>query len=112
MGQAKARGSQAERVAQAKALIEAYRPASITCNHCKANITDVQAIDARSLDGIKAAYAGTCPACGHSTFAFQGDPDSVAKAMVALEAAMEEGAKFGSESGQSEKASNTTPRSH
>lgn len=94
MGQAKARGSQAERIAQAKALIETHKPASMTCSHCKADITEIHPVDARHLAGIKAAYAGIC-SCGHSTFALQGDPQSVANAMIALEDMMEDGATFG-----------------
>ena len=94
MGQAKTRGSQAERIAQAKALIEAHKPASMTCSHCKADITEIYPVDARHLAGIKAAYAGIC-SCGNSTFALQGDPQSVANAMIALEDMMEDGATFG-----------------
>jgi len=55
-------------------------------------------MDVRGMAGVKAGYAGTC-SCGHSTFALQGDPDSVAKAMVEMEEVMEGRAKFGSQPG-------------
>jgi hypothetical protein len=97
MGQAKARGSQDERAAHAKARIEARKPASITCNHCKAEIKDIHVMDARGIEGIEEAYVGTCDACGNSTFALRGEPDAVANAMVAIEQSMEDGGAFGRE---------------
>jgi hypothetical protein len=96
MGQAKLRGSHAERVELAKARIEALKPTTITCNNCRTGITDIQVMDSRGLAGVRAAYAGMCQ-CGHTTFAFQGDPEAVAAAMVVLEKAMEGDAKFGSQ---------------
>jgi hypothetical protein len=96
MGQAKSRGSHAERVELAKARIEALKPTIITCNNCKAGITDIQVMDSCGLAGIRAAYAGMCQ-CGHTTFALQGEPEDVAAAMVALERAMEGDVKFGSQ---------------
>jgi hypothetical protein len=94
MGQAKSRGSQADRIAQAVARVEAMKPASIMCNHCKAEIKDIHVVDSRNMDGIKAAFVGMCE-CGHSTFALHGAPDAVAKAMIALEESMEGGGTFG-----------------
>lgn len=70
------------------------KPASIKCNHCKADIKDIHVVDSRNMDGIKAAFVGMCE-CGHSTFALHGAPDAVAKAMIALEESMEGGGRFG-----------------
>lgn len=84
MGQAKKRGSQADRIEQAKRRIEAMKPEKIVCNNCKAEITDVHVMDSRGMDGIKSAFAGIC-GCGHTTLAMQGDPEAVAAAMVAFQ---------------------------
>jgi hypothetical protein len=58
MGQAKQRGSQAERVKEAKAKIEALKPATIVCNSCQKDITDIHVMDTRGMTGITAAFAG------------------------------------------------------
>lgn len=87
MGQAKNRGSQVARVEQAKARIEAMKPKTIVCNHCKADITDIRAMDSRGMDGIQGAFAGLCE-CGSTTYAMHGAPEAVADAMEALQIAM------------------------
>lgn len=84
MGQAKQRGSREERAAEAIAKAESRKPKSITCNACQAEITDVQVMDARGMDGIEGAYAGICT-CGHTTWAMAGHPDAVSRAMIALQ---------------------------
>lgn len=89
MGQAKQRGSQVARVQEAKAKINALKPATIICNSCQKETTDIQALDTRGMEGITAAFAGMCE-CGSSTFALLGDPDAIADAAVALEATMGE----------------------
>lgn len=87
MGQAKKRGSQSDRIEQAKALADKKKPATIICNHCKSGITEIQVLDSRGMDGITGAYAGIC-ACGQTTLAMQGDPDAVATAMMAFQETM------------------------
>lgn len=86
MGQAKRRGSREQRIAEAKAKIEAMRPDSITCNNCKAEITEITVLDTRNMDGVESAFAGICPECEETTWAIGGDPEAVAEVMVALEA--------------------------
>lgn len=85
MGQAKNRGSLAQRIAEAKAKVEALKPEKLTCNKCQSAITDIQAMDTRGMDGIDGAFAGICSNCGETTIAFLGDPEKVADAMEAYE---------------------------
>ncbi|WP_298151156.1 hypothetical protein [Flavobacterium sp.] len=85
MGQAKNRGTLDERVAAAKAMIDALRPASITCNECKADVTDIHNMDTRGMPGIHAVFAGIC-SCGATTYAMQGEKDALEKFLVAMEA--------------------------
>ena len=84
MGQAKQRGSLAQRVSAAKLRIEVTRPKSITCNDCKAEITDVQVMDTKGMSGIDAAFAGICPKCNSSTYAVRGRRESVEAFMLAM----------------------------
>lgn len=84
MGQAKLRGSLQERVAAAKARIDALRPEVIICNECKGEITEIVDLDAKGVAGIDAAFAGICPACKSSTYAIKGKPEAVAALMDAM----------------------------
>lgn len=84
MGQAKQRGSQEERAKQAREKIEMMKPTAIVCNACKAEITDIHAMDTRGMPGIQAVFAGMCN-CGNTTHAMIGDPDAVADLVVAIE---------------------------
>lgn len=83
MGQAKARGSQAERVAQAQAKIAATRPEKLVCNGCKADVTDIHPVSTRGLRGIEAIWVGQCT-CGQTTFAASGEPQAVDAFFFAL----------------------------
>ena len=96
MGQAKQRGSQDERAKQAQEKIEAMKPAMIVCNACQAEITDVHAMDARGMPGIRAVFAGMCD-CGNTTHAMLGDPEAVADLVVALEETIGEQGILGSQ---------------
>lgn len=60
------------------------KPAAIVCNACKAEITDIHAMDTRGMPGIQAVFAGMCN-CGNTTHAMIGDPDAVADLVVAIE---------------------------
>jgi hypothetical protein len=83
MGQAKQRGTQAERMAQARAKVEATRPEKLICNGCKADVTDIHPVDTRGLRGIEAIWVGQC-ACGQTTFAASGEPNAVEAFFFAL----------------------------
>jgi hypothetical protein len=94
MGQAKLRGRYEDRVAQAKNKIEALRPQSIICNQCNTGFSEFEVMDSRGLEGIDAVFAGICPKCKSTTFAYRGDPDAVAALMVAQQDVMG-GGEFG-----------------
>jgi hypothetical protein len=85
VGQAKNRGSQEQRIAEAKAKVEALKPEKMTCNKCESDITEIQVMDTRGMDGVDAVLAGICPNCGETTLAFLGDPEKVADAMLAYQ---------------------------
>ena len=76
MGQAKRRGSQAERVAQAQARLLEKRPEKLVCNSCGADVTRINPVSTRGLRGLEAIWVGQCD-CGHTTFAAAGEPKSV-----------------------------------
>ncbi|KAB2924867.1 MAG: hypothetical protein F9K30_08585 [Dechloromonas sp.] len=84
MGQAKKRGSHEQRVLAAKARTDALRPASIICNDCKSEITEIVDLNIRGMEGIEAAFAGHCHKCNSDTYAVKGQPDSVEALMMAL----------------------------
>ena len=83
MGQAKNRGSQAERIAQAQAKIEATRPELLVCNGCGGNVTAINPVSTRGLRGIDAIWVGQCE-CGQTTFAASGEPNAVEAFFFAL----------------------------
>ncbi len=83
MGQAKNRGTQAERIAQAQAKIEATRPEKLVCNSCSADVTAIHPVSTRGLRGIDAIWVGQCE-CGHTTFAASGEPKAVDAFFFAL----------------------------
>jgi hypothetical protein len=83
MGQAKNRGSQAERIAQAQAKIAASKPEKLVCNGCGADVTQIHPVDTRGLRGIEAIWVGQCE-CGQTTFAASGEPKAVDAFFFAL----------------------------
>lgn len=87
MGQAKQRGTKDDRAAQAIARIEAIKPKFIVCNHCQAEIPDVQIMNSRGMPGIEGVFAARCD-CGHSTWAMSGDREAVEDAMAVLDEVM------------------------
>lgn len=98
MGQAKQRGSKDQRVAQAKAKIDALRPEKLVCGACKTSFTDFESISTRHMPGIHAAFGGICPSCEETVLAFSGEKDAVANAMIAWQDAMESEGKLGKQS--------------
>ena len=83
MGQAKNRGNQAERIAQAQAKIEQARPEKLVCNGCGADVTTINPVSTRGLRGIDAIWVGPCE-CGQTTFAASGEPKAVEAFFFAL----------------------------
>lgn len=76
MGQAKLRGSQAERVAQAQAKLFANKPEKLVCNACGADVMQVNPVSPRGLRGLESIWVGHCE-CGQTTFAASGEPKAV-----------------------------------
>lgn len=87
MGQANSRGTREARIESAKAKTAALRPEKIICGKCQAGMTEFQSMDTRSVPGLDAAFAGICPECGQTTWAFKGTRDAVADAMLGIEQA-------------------------
>lgn len=83
MGQAKSRGSQAERIAQAQAKVVATRPEKLICNGCGADVTTINPVSTRGLRGMEAIWVGQCE-CGQTTFAASGEPKAVEAFFFAL----------------------------
>jgi hypothetical protein len=94
MGQAKNRGTQEQRASEAKEKIEALKPAFIVCNACKAEVTNIHAMDTRGMNGIQAVFSGLCT-CDNVTYAMLGDKDAVTDLMLALESSHDERGMIG-----------------
>lgn len=85
MGQAKLRGTPEQRRHAAIERQLSLRPKYVKCNHCQAELTELQPIDISGMTGIEAAFAAHCPHCGHDTFAIKGEPEAVAQMHMAIE---------------------------
>ena len=83
MGQARNRGTQEQRIAQAQAKIEATRPEKLVCNGCGGDVTTINPVSTRGLRGIDAIWVGQCD-CGQTTFAASGEPQAVEAFFFAL----------------------------
>lgn len=94
MGQAKTRGSQLERIEQAKKIKSELRPEYLVCNECSEQITDFQELDTKNLPGITVAFAGVCT-CGRATFAISGDKAASADMLSSLQEQFGYGSKIG-----------------
>jgi len=88
MGEAKRRGTPEERAQQARARVDALRPAQLVCGACKTSFTNFDAIPAPGLHGIDAVFGGQCPNCGNDVVVFKGESKAVAEAMLAYERMM------------------------
>lgn len=84
MGQAKIRGSQADRAQQAADRATALRPRMIQCNQCQNEINEIIDMDTRGMVGIDGVFSATCPDCNSTTFAFRGKPEAVAKLAIVM----------------------------
>jgi hypothetical protein len=87
MGQARQRGSLEQRQQAAIDRQLALRPKFITCNHCQATLTEMEAVDVSSLPGVTAAFEAHCPHCEHDTYAIKGEPEAVARLHALIEQA-------------------------
>ena len=98
MGEAKKRGTPEERAAQARAKIEALRPAQLVCGHCKTAFKQFDTLNVPGLPGIDAVFGGECPSCGNDVVVFKGAPEAVAQAMIAWEKMLGADAQLGYQS--------------
>lgn len=78
MGEAKRRGSQADRETAAIAALRAMFPASVKCNNCQADLTEIAPMDVRGIPGMRLAGGAHCPSCGHVTWVLDGTPEGLA----------------------------------
>jgi len=85
MGQAKVRGTHDQRKQAAIDKQLSLRPKYITCNNCKAELTEMQPMDISGINGIEAAFAAHCPHCSHDTYAIKGEREAVANMHMAIE---------------------------
>lgn len=86
MGQAKSRGNQAQRIEQAQARDRAKFPASVKCNSCQADLTEIVPMNTRGQPGLWLAGGAICPACDSTTWVLEGEPDVVAATAATLQA--------------------------
>jgi RNase P subunit RPR2 len=89
LGQARNRGSQQDRIAEALARSTAVpaTPPVISCNHCQAVLQAPEQMNVRALKGIQLAYQAHCSACDQDTWAVKGEPAAVRAFYDALEKA-------------------------
>lgn len=73
MGQAKRRGTLEQRAAEAKDRARRQFPDSVICNNCQADLTEIQPLDVRGLEGMRLAGVAHCGACAHDTWVLDGD---------------------------------------
>ena len=76
MGEAKRRGNQGVRVANALSRLDELRPDAIICNGCKSKITKIETLEVRSIPGLEAAFIAHCSDCSSYTYALKGTPDA------------------------------------
>lgn len=89
MGQAKQRGSQQQRIEQAQAEIAVMKPEKLVCNHCEADIFDLEIMDTRGMPGLKAAFSGICT-CGRPSFGFLGSAEAIERATETMQQVFDE----------------------
>lgn len=86
MGQAKNRGSQEQRIAEAVARERAKFPDSVKCNECQADLFDIHPMGDGGVPGMRLLGAAHCEACSSTTWIMDGTPE----ALEAIADAMEE----------------------
>lgn len=85
MGQAKNRGNQGQRIAEARSRERAKFPASVKCNSCQAELTDIEPMTVRDFPGLKLAGAAECRTCETTTWVLHGTQEAMDDAFDRLE---------------------------
>ena len=73
MGEAKHRGTPEQRAAEAQQRVRRQFPDTVTCNNCKANLTEIKSMDVRGMEGMRLAGVAYCRTCEHETWVLDGD---------------------------------------
>jgi hypothetical protein len=81
MGEAKRRGTLAQRAAEAASRLDAIRPEMLICNGCQAKLSEVFDLPAQNITGLRGVFAAHCSICDSNTIGFVGEPESVARYM-------------------------------
>lgn len=87
MGQAKNRGNSEQRAAQAIARERAKLPASVKCDTCQADLTDIAPQNTRGIPGLHAAGTAFCYDCNAPTLFLDGTPEGMTLAAAAWQSA-------------------------
>ena len=77
MGEAKRRGTFEQRQEEAVGALRRKFPEYVTCNNCKADLTEILPMDVRGLQGMRLAGAAHCAACKHDTWVLDGTPEAL-----------------------------------
>jgi RNase P subunit RPR2 len=85
MGEARSRGTQANRAQQAMNSQLAQQAPRLVCNRCQAALADVTAQDVAHLQGIQLAFSAHCATCAQDTWAVRGEAAAVKAFYDALE---------------------------
>lgn len=94
MGQAKSRGNQEQRMAEAKARERANFPDSVACNNCQAQLTEIEPMDVRGIPGMRLAGGAICEACESTTWVRDRTPEGI-EALTAVLAEGRDDVSFG-----------------
>jgi hypothetical protein len=85
VGQAKSRGTQEARIAEAVRFAVQEKPPTIACNVCQVVLAQAEQLDTRGLKGIELAFKSHCTACDQDTWAVRGEASAVRAFYAALE---------------------------
>lgn len=95
MGQAKLKGSFEQRQAQAIAKARAQFPASIKCNNCGDDLTEIEPMDVRGMPGMRLAGGAICASCSQTTWVLDGTPEALSQMQAFLAEEHGDEAKIG-----------------
>lgn len=85
MGDAKRRGSPELRMEKAIAGLRERLPASLECNECHAQLTDIKPMNTRGMEGLTAVGMANCVVCKSDTWVVDGTPEARAQFMAMMD---------------------------
>lgn len=97
MGQARQRGTFEQRAEASKSSKRALFPTSVTCNHCKEQISEIEPMDVRGIPGMRLAGGAVCPKCTYTTWILDGTPEALAATRQIMNEQHDSPAEIGSE---------------